>query len=74
MVLTADRGVSLVVLDKEDYTAKSEELLHQSNYKILKTDPTSKCQNKLIALLKSIKADGGIDDNTYRRLYPTGAV
>ena len=28
----------------------------------------------LINLLKSIKAEGGIDDNIYRRLYPTGAV
>ena len=74
MVLTADKGVSLVVLDKEDYTAKSEELLNQSNYKILKTDPTTKHKNKLINLLKSIKTEGGIDDNIYRRLYPTGAV
>ena len=64
MVLTADKGVSLVVLDKEDYTAKSEELLHQPNYKILKTDPTSQYKNKLIALLKSINTEGGIDDNT----------
>ena len=35
MVLKVDKGVSLVVLDKEEYTAKSEELLHQPNYKIL---------------------------------------
>ena len=74
MVLTVDKGVSLVVLDQEDYTAKSEELLNQSNYRILKTDPTTKHKNKLINLLKSIKAEGGIDDNIYRRLYPTGAV
>ena len=69
MVLTADKGVSSVVLDREEHTAKSEELLHQPNYKILKTDPTNKYKNKLIALLKSIKAEGGMDDNTYRRLY-----
>ena len=74
MVLTADKGVLLVVLDRDEYTAKSEELLHQPNYKILKTDPTTKHKNKLISLLKSIKAEGGIDDNIYRRLYPTGAV
>ena len=74
MVLTADKGVLLVVLDQEDYTAKSEELLNQSNYRILKTDPTTKHKNKLINLLKSIKAEGGIDDNIYRRLHPTGAV
>ena len=73
-ILTADKGVSMVVLDSEDYTAKSETLLQQSNYKVLKTDPTNKYKNKLIALLKTIKAEGGMDDITYKRLYPTGAV
>ena len=63
-----------MVLDSEDYTAESEELLHQPNYKILKADPTNKYKNKLIGLLKTIKAEGRIDDSTYRRLYPTGAV
>ena len=73
-VLTADKGVSMVVLDSEDYTAKSETLLHQSNYKVLKTDPTNKYKSKLVGLLKTIKAEGGMDDITYKRLYPTGAV
>ena len=40
------------------------ELLHQPNYKILQSDPTNKYKNKLISLLKSIKAEGGMDDNT----------
>ena len=31
-------------------------------------------KSKMIALLKSTKAEGRIDDKTYRRLYPTGAV
>ena len=74
MVLTANKGVSMVVVDREEYIQKSEELLQQPNYKILQSDPTTKYKNKLISLLKSIKAEGGIDENTYRRLYPTGAV
>ena len=73
-VLTANKGVSLVVLDSEDYTAKSETLLNQPNYTVLKTNPTNKHKNKLVGLLKTIKAEGGIDDITYKRLYPTGAV
>ena len=60
MVLTVDKGVSMVVVDREEYTAKSEELLHQPNYKILKTDPTNKYKNKLIALLKYIKERVGL--------------
>ena len=31
-------------------------------------------KNKLISLLKSIKAEGGIDETTYKKLYPTGAT
>ena len=73
MVLTADKGVSMVVVDREEYIQKSEELLQQPNYNILQSDPTTKYKNKLISLLKSIKAEGGMDGNTYRRLYPTGA-
>ena len=55
MVLTADKGVSLVVLVKKDYIHKAEQLLQQPNYKILTSDPTTKHKNKLIALLKTIK-------------------
>ena len=73
MVLTGDKGVSMVVVDREEYIQKSEELLHQPNYEILQADPTNKYKNKLISLLKSIKAEGGIDENTYKRLYPAGA-
>ena len=60
MVLTADKGVSLVVLDSDNYTAKSEELLHQPNYKILKADPTNKYKNKLIVLLKPSRQKVGL--------------
>ena len=73
MVLTVDKGMSLAVLEKENYIHKAEELLQQPNYKILALDPTTNHKNKLISLLKSIKADGGINDNLYKKLYPTGA-
>ena len=73
MVLTADKGVSLVVLDKEEYIQKAKQLLQQPNYKTLTADPTTKHKNKLIALLKTIKTQGGMNDNLYKKLYPTGA-
>ena len=34
MVLTADKGVSLVVLDKEEYIQKAQHLLHQSKLQV----------------------------------------
>ena len=55
MVLTADKGVCLVVMDMKDYIEKSEELLSKSTYKILPSDPTTRYKNKVIAVLKSIK-------------------
>ena len=73
IVLTADKGVSMVVMDKEDYIKKSEELLQSSTYKVITTDPTTKLKNKLISLLKSIKAEGRMNESTYKRLYLTGA-
>ena len=33
MILTADKGVSIVALDKEEYIKKADELLSQSSYK-----------------------------------------
>ena len=52
IVLTADKGVSMVVIDKEDYIRKSEELLHQPSYKESPSDPTTNHKNRLISLLK----------------------
>ena len=73
IILTANKGVSMVVMDKEDYIKKSEDLLKQITYRELVADPTNKDKNKLIKLLKTIKAEGGINNTTYKRLYPTGA-
>ena len=42
MILTADKGVSIVVIDKEEYVKKAEELLGQPTYKPIPTDPTNK--------------------------------
>ena len=48
----------MVVMDKEDYIRKSEELLHQPTYKELPTDPTTKHKNRLISLLKPSSQKG----------------
>ena len=73
MILTADKGVSMVVLNRNDYNQKAEALLQESAYRPIPNDPTNKYNNKLIALLKTIKTGGGINETTCKRLYPTGA-
>ena len=60
-------------MNEEEYVKKSEELLNQPTYKTIPNDPTNKYQNKLINLLRTIKAEGGISDAVYKRLNPTGA-
>ena len=43
-------------------------------YKEISIDPTNKLKNKLISLLKKIKADGDISDQLYKWMYPTEAI
>ena len=73
VILTADKGVSPVVMDKEQYINKAEGLLNQPTYKTISSDATTKYKNKLISLLKTIKTEGGMSEALYKRLYPTGA-
>ena len=74
MVLTADKGVALVVLDMVDYIRKAKAILEDTNtYRVIQTDPTSRLKNKLINMLRRIKTATGIQDNIYSKMYPTGA-
>ena len=42
IVLTMDKGVALVVMNKEDYEKKAEELLSQKTYNNINNDPTTR--------------------------------
>ena len=75
VILTANKGVALVVLDRAEQTNKAQDLLEDGEtYREIRMDPTNKFKNKLISLLKKVKAQGGISDNLYTKMYPTGAV
>ena len=75
VILTADKGVALVIMDRSEYNTKAQELLNDNKtYKEISTDPTNKLKTKLISLLEKIKADGGIEEQLYKTMYPTGAV
>ena len=62
VVLTADKGVSMVVMDKEDYIKNAESLLVQPAYRTIDRDPTSKIKSKLITKLRKIKKDTNKDE------------
>ena len=53
IVLTVDKGVALVVMNKQDYEKKAEELLNETTYKNITNDPTTRYKNKLINLLQN---------------------
>ena len=74
IVLTADKGVAMVIMDRQDYINKANHLLNQSTYKSIAKDPTSSIKNKLINILKRVKTKTGLDSNTYKSMYPTGCV
>ena len=74
IVLTADKGVAMVVMDKQDYINKANQLLNQNTYKVIPKDPTNTIKNKLINILKGIKTKTGLGSNTYKSMYPTGCV
>ena len=62
-------------MDRAEYNNKAWELFEDGGtYKEMKKDPTNKLKNKLINLLKKTKAEGGINDQIYKKMYPTGAV
>ena len=75
IILTADKGVAIVIMDKEDYQENAKALLEdKGTYKALKTDPTNRMKTKLISLPKKIKSKGGINYTQYKKMHPTGTV
>ena len=75
VVLTVDKGVAVVVMDKQDSTDKALTLLTDtSTYRIINKDSTTRLKNKHTNTLREIKQTGGLSNSTYWKVYPTSAV
>ena len=61
VILTADKGVTMVIKDKEDYINKVQELLAQPAYRVTPRDPTNRIKAQLITKLRKIKKDNNMD-------------
>jgi hypothetical protein len=71
-ILPADKGRCTVILNKNDYVTKIQDLLNdQRTYEKLKRDPTSKFKDNIIKVLKEIERSGTMDRRLYLKLYPT---
>ena len=64
----------MVVMDREEYNNKAQELLNSPAYRSLPRDPTNKIKAQLITKLRKIKKDSNLDEGMYRVMYPTGCV
>ena len=62
----------MVIMDRQDYVNKSNQLLAQPAYRAILRDPTYKIKTKLINMPKRIKSQTGLDNNTYKAMYPMG--
>ena len=74
IILTADKGVVMVVLDREDYNNKARDLLNTPAYKEIPKDPTNKIKAQLITKLRRIKKDRKLDEGMYKTMYATDCV
>ena len=71
-IVHGDKGRVAVVLNKEDYTKKCQDLLNDSKTNTkLKKDPSAKYKNELISILKEMKKLGVISFELHKKLYPT---
>ena len=59
IILTEDKGVAMVVMDRQDYTDKANNLLDQPAYGPIPRDPTNKIKDKLITMLRNVKKETG---------------
>ena len=60
----------MVVLDKEDYIKKADNLLEQSVYNTIDGDPTNSIKAKLIQILRRLKRETGMDEHTRPNTLP----
>ena len=70
VILPADKGISTVILNREDYLEKCMDHLNNGPYQLLKKDPTTKIKTKTLKQLKVLKDSEFIDNKLYYYLKP----
>ena len=70
-----NKGNGIVIMYKEHYYAKMDEILSDtSKFKALSEDTTTKIENRLIRRLRDLFNSGQISDDFYKKVRPTGSV
>ena len=74
LVSTGDKGLAMVVMDREDYINKCHNPIAQPVYRSIPRYPTNIIKAKLITILRKVKNQTGLDSNTYKAMYPRGTT
>ena len=75
VIMKADKGNCLVVLDREEYDSKMESLLADRNtYELVSRSPFGRIERDLNATLLNLKRQQKIDDYTYFKLRSTDGI
>ena len=70
VILTDDKGISIVIPNREDYLEKSMDNINNGSYKLLKKDPTAKIKAKILKKFKALKGNEFIKNKSYYCLKP----
>ena len=73
VILPADKGNAIVVMNKEDYDKKMKAILDGGDYAVLRTNPTTKLDKKLNVMLRELW-EKEINKTGYDRLRATYSV
>ena len=74
ILLKPDKGNGVVIMDREVYNSSCLKIISdKSKFKLLDKDPTLSREAKLQRLLRKLKKQGSIDNNTYSKIFPSGS-
>ena len=75
IIVTADKDVALVVMDKTEYITKCEAIVQdQSVYQHLSKDTSPTIHKELIKILQDYKKNNFISETEYTELRPHGSI
>ena len=75
LITKPDKGRGVVILDRNDYIQKLEQILSDNTkFKLLNKDPTGTRENSLTTLLRQMKNEEYLTQQEYRYIKPVGSI
>jgi hypothetical protein len=73
VVTKADKGNSVVIMDRQEYVAKLKALINNEKFQKINEDPTLKREKNLQSSLNYLRKTGAITDEVYKLIRPVGS-